>query len=252
VFTGMALLQTSYFSPTLVKNVGMNLIVPESIDGPYHVLFLLHGLSDDHSKWMRMTSVERYADGYPMIVVMPDGGRGFYQDGAASAKYGTALGKELPQLIKRWFPVHPRFAISGLSMGGYGSLRLGFEYSETFRSVWAFSGSSEFGMEGDYDRMESFPREFHNIVEVPAAGSRADLFKIAENATNPPAIGFDCGTEDWLIDSNRKFHAHLEKLGIPHEYREHPGGHDWTYWDAHIREAFEFHAKNLGFTGPNG
>jgi S-formylglutathione hydrolase FrmB len=107
-------------------------------------------------------------------------------------------------------------------------------------------------MEGDYDRMESFPREFHNIVEVPAAGSRADLFKIAENSTNPPAIGFDCGTEDWLIDSNRKFHAHLEKLGIPHEFREHPGGHDWTYWDAHIREAFEFHAKNLGFTGPNG
>ena len=248
----MALLQTSFFSPTLIKIVAMNLIVPESVDGPYHVLFLLHGLSDDHSKWMRMSSIERYADGYPLIVVMPDGGRNFYQDGVQSARYGTMIGQELPQLIRRWFPVKPEFAISGLSMGGYGSLRLAFDYPEVFRSVWAMSGALEFGTEGDYDRMESFPREFHHIIEVAESGSVADLFKIAERATNLPKIGFDCGTEDWLIESNRKFHVHLSSLNIPHEYREHAGGHDWAYWDTHIKDALEFHAKSLGFTGPNG
>ena len=59
------------------------------------------------------------------------------------------------------------------------------------------------------------------------------------------AMRIDCGASDFLLDQNRKFHAHLESLHIPHEYEEFPGVHEWDYWDAHIREALAFHAKNL-------
>ena len=95
----MALLDIKYFSPALGKNVEALAIVPETA-GPYHVLFLLHGLSDDHTIWQRRTSIERYVDGLPLIVVMPNGDRSFYCDAEDGPAYGTAIGEELPALIR--------------------------------------------------------------------------------------------------------------------------------------------------------
>ena len=57
--------------------------------------------------------------------------------------------------------------------------------------------------------------------------------------------GSTAGRRDFLLDQNRAFHAHLEKLQIPHEYQEFPGDHNWAYWDLHVREAIAFHVKNL-------
>jgi putative tributyrin esterase len=55
----------------------------------------------------------------------------------------------------------------------------------------------------------------------------------------------DCGVGDFLLDQNRAFHAHLDSLHIPHEYQEYQGSHDWAYWDTHVQEAINFHARNL-------
>jgi S-formylglutathione hydrolase FrmB len=56
----------------------------------------------------------------------------------------------------------------------------------------------------------------------------------------------DCGTEDSLLEYNRDLHQGLAEARVPHLYREFPGDHDWDYWDRHIREALDFHARNLG------
>ena len=76
-----------------------------------------------------------------------------------------------------------------------------------------------------------------------------DLFALAEQADRRvlPALRIDCGTEDGLLDVNRRFHAHLDVLGIPHEYEEFHGGHSWDYWDRHVQEALAFHARALAF-----
>jgi len=63
-----------------------------------------------------------------------------------------------------------------------------------------------------------------------------------------PAIRFDCGVEDGLIEDNRALHIHLEKLNISHEYDEYPGAHNWAYWDEHIQEAIQVHWRTLGKT----
>ncbi len=60
-----------------------------------------------------------------------------------------------------------------------------------------------------------------------------------------PAIRFDCGTEDFLLEENREFATHLKALGIPYEYEEYPGGHEFEYWDIHVQEAIEFHKEQL-------
>ena len=61
-----------------------------------------------------------------------------------------------------------------------------------------------------------------------------------------PALAFDCGVDDHLIDDSRRFHARLDALGVPHQYREHPGAHTWEYWDEHVREALAWHVRVLG------
>src|SRR5678810_442034 len=102
-----------YFSNALGKQTSANLILPSPhLEPPYHVMFLLHGLSDNHTMWSRRTSIERYVEDLPLIVVMPDGGRSFYLDPVVNGpKYGTAIGTELPALIKTYFKTTDRWAI---------------------------------------------------------------------------------------------------------------------------------------------
>lgn len=61
-----------------------------------------------------------------------------------------------------------------------------------------------------------------------------------------PVLSFDCGTEDELLEENRWLHSELDKLGLEHKYAEFDGGHEWDYWDLHVRDALEQHAKVLG------
>src|SRR5471030_3167488 len=142
----MPFLEFRYFSNALQKHTTANILLPSvDIKGPHHVMFLLHGLSDDHSIWCRRTSIERYVDGLPLIVVMPDGGRGFYSDAVQGFAYETAIAKELPQIIENTFQTELPWCATGLSMGGYGAAKLALKYPERFRSGHSHSGAVLFG-----------------------------------------------------------------------------------------------------------
>jgi S-formylglutathione hydrolase FrmB len=90
-------------------------------------------------------------------------------------------------------------------------------------------------------------RRFIRIFGADPSGGPNDLFSLAERIDRRllPALRLDCGTEDALLDSSRRFHQHLEALGIPHEYAEFPGGHTWSYWDQRVQEALRFHSSAL-------
>ena len=76
----MAFATIHYFSRSLRKASSFNIVFPEdpATPRPWAAFYLLHGLSDDNTIWARRTSIERYVEGLPMAVVMPDGGRGWY------------------------------------------------------------------------------------------------------------------------------------------------------------------------------
>src|SRR5258708_31961358 len=123
----MAIAHVNWFSETLAKMVGMNVILPEAGAGPFATFYLLHGLSDDYTAWQRRTRIEWYVRDLPLIVVMPDGGRGFYTDNAAGPAYATFMAEELPAFIERTFPAPTHRGgpfVGGLSMGRHGPLRL--------------------------------------------------------------------------------------------------------------------------------
>ena len=245
-----------YFSGALQVSTAANIILPSpDLKGPFHVMFLLHGLSDDHTIWSRRTSIERYVEGLPLIVVMPNGGRGFYCDAVQGFAYETALAEELPAIIEGYFPTKLPWCATGLSMGGYGAAKLALKYPERFKSGHSQSGALLFGrvtLEGPGSD-EAFRRdvepEFRRILgEIPLGGPN-DLVAIAQKqeASGRAALRIDCGTEDFLLEDNRKFRNHLREIGFEHEYEEFSGSHEWGYWDEHVQEAIAFHRKNLGF-----
>jgi S-formylglutathione hydrolase FrmB len=179
---------------------------------------------------------------------MPDGGRGFYVDALDGFAYETALAVELPRILQNYLPTTDRWCVTGLSMGGYGAVRFGLRYPERFASALSLSGALAFGHSTELpNRPEA--REFERLVGASPMGSDFDLLALAERLEphRRPALRFDCGTEDFLLESNRLFLNHLVQLGFPHEYEEFPGEHAWGYWDLHVREAIAFHRRHLGF-----
>ena len=238
-----------YFSQALLKHTQAEILLPgPEIKGPFHVMFLLHGLSDDQTIWMRRTSIERYVEGLPLIVVMPDGGRGWYSDAVEGYAYETALGRELPELIEKTFATKGPWCITGLSMGGYGALKLALRIPERFHSAVSHSGalhSAHWPPKGD----DGYVNEVRRIFGPNPEGGVNDLYALVGKLrpSKMPFIRIDCGVDDFLIESNRAYHAHLQELEIKHEYEEFPGAHTWEYWDTHVQEALEFHRNHLQF-----
>jgi S-formylglutathione hydrolase FrmB len=252
----MALCDVHWSSTILAKKVGMYVILPETGTPPFATYYLLHGLSDDYTVWLRRTRIEWYVRDLPLMVVMPDGFRGFYTDNAEGPAYAKYVAEELIQFVERNFPARAERqarCIGGLSMGGYGALRLALAYPHLFASAISHSGALMHGSRNE-PRPDGplSPAEFHRIFGRSPAGLEHDLLALAQQVkhseTRLPRMLIDCGTEDFLLDDNRTLHREFDRLGVPHEYREFPGAHTWDYWDEHVREALAFHADALRLT----
>jgi len=211
---------------------------------PIPTLYLLHGLSDDYTAWMRNTRIEQHARHYYMAVVMPAANRSFYMDMAHGAKYWSFVTEELPNVMEACFPLskvrNGRFA-AGLSMGGYGVMKMGLLKPERYTAIAALS--APLMMQEAYQQNEmdkSWFQEMNNIFgdENSLREGDGNLMRLAEriDAKNAPRIYASCGTADFLFEANEAFMAAFrEKLSI--HYTTQPGAdHKWEYWDAQIRE----------------
>lgn len=158
-------------------------------------------------------------------------------------RYEDLIVTDIADHVKRHFDVAGGpWAIGGLSMGGYGAMRPGLKYPERFASFWANSAA--------FDINDVAPAELvdEGTIEDANVFLHADRLKVS--GAPPPVISFDCGVDDELIRYNRDLDAHLTRIGLEHHYAEHPGGHTWNYWDAHVLEAIAQHARVLGIGIP--
>jgi S-formylglutathione hydrolase FrmB len=237
----MSVASIRFHSEALGKWTRYNVILPDKGDGPFPVLLQLHGLSDDEESWIERSNLVRHVADLPLVVVLPDGGTSGYVNWKSAERlhkhrYEDLLIRDIPAHLARHFNVGDGpWAIGGLSMGGYGAMRLGLKHPDRFASIYAHS--SAFHIHRAFDP---------SLAEDPEDG---DVFRHAEAVAareNRPVISFDCGTEDELLEYNRQFHEHLQSLNIDHYYAEFGGGHDWDYWDRHVREALVQHARVLG------
>ena len=251
----MALIKCSFYSETLGMSTEFNAILPQNTksqigmkgkenSGEAPVLYLLHGMSDDHTIWCRRTSIERYVSELGIAVIMPCAGRSFYRNCNPQMRYWDYLSEELPQLVRKFFHVSDRredtFA-AGLSMGGYGAFKLAFNHPERFAAAASFSGSFENRWLEDAN-----PVEYHYIF-----GNREDLKgteddlpgkakELAESGKPMPRLYQACGTEDFLYSVNVEYRDMLKNLGYDLTWNERPGVHCWDFWDVEIQTALKW------------
>ena len=249
----MALLHCDFFSDVLGLSCSMDVILPQrpvagdAAPERFPTLYLLHGLSDDHTIWQRRTSIERYVADLGLAVVMPAVGRSFYTDMTSGLRYWTFVSEELPALCRGLFPLSARRAdtfVAGLSMGGYGAFKLALRCPERFAAAASLSGALDMAslIETDPARGPEMQNVFGDLARL--RGSDNDLLHLAEvvarSAGPKPRLFQWCGTEDFLYPSNLAFRDHARRLGLDLAYSESPGGHDWSCWDARIQDVLRW------------
>lgn len=250
----MAFLELNFFSESLGTQQKVSVILPqESMQGVIgtenavksktrKTLYLLHGLSDNHTTWMRMTSIERYAQEQGLCVVMPFADKSFYCDMKYGGKYYMYIAKELPKLMESFFGLsskrEDRF-LAGNSMGGYGALKIALRESDSFSAVAALSAVSDIVGEKEMFRDE-FRSVFGDELEIPESEDLFVLAKRAEKTRQKPRVLMRVGTEDFLYDSNVKLRDFFQTLSFDYTYQETQGKHDWCFWEESIPYVMEW------------
>ncbi|GAB6992316.1 alpha/beta hydrolase [Paenibacillus pini] len=254
----MALIECRFNSEILGLNTSMTVILPErshsiglnssSFNGSHPTLFLLHGLTDDDSGWVRRTSIERYAAALGIAVVMPQAHHSFYTDMAYGNRYWTFISEELPQIARSFFPLsHAREDnfVAGLSMGGYGAMKLALRKPEHFIAAASLSGALHMSNAAFKEDWKRTPFRYDLVFgDQDITGTDQDLLwllKQCDQADGPkPMLYQCCGTEDFLYEDNQEFRKICAETNLQLTYVESPGGHDWTYWDAKIQDVLNW------------
>jgi len=232
----------AFHSSALDREMRYRILLPcvyKSASGRFPVLYLLHGLYGNYMNWDTRTNLERYAGRYEMIIVMPDAGDSWYTNSFTDSKdkFEDYIAKDLVAEIDGRFRTlgsrHAR-AIAGLSMGGYGALKIALRYPENF----AFAGSLSGALNAPLDLADRRPDFREQLLKVfGPVGSEArkdnNVFSMLQSppVNDLPYFYVACGTADTFLAVNREFAAQLSSRAATYEYHETPGAHAWDYWD---------------------
>ncbi|MBQ8474958.1 MAG: esterase family protein [Clostridia bacterium] len=245
----MAFIKLNFFSEALGMQTEVNVVIPQrsalgeigienkATAEKYKCLYLLHGLSDDHTIWMRRTSIERYASNYGICVVMPCGAKSFYSDMKYGMNYYTYIAKELPRVIRDFFNVSDKREdnfIAGLSMGGYGALKIALRECDSFCAGAGLSPCGDVKSIGFEAEMRPI---FGDELIVPDEDDLLWLADAKKDHPNKPRLFIGIGTNDFLYENVQCLRHKLTENGYDFTYREGPGAHEWGFWDEYIRHA---------------
>lgn len=256
-------------SAILGKEVEYSIYLPADYDTrKFPVLYLLHGFGDDETGWTQFGEVKHIADKQtekgemtPMIIAMPDGGVSWYVNSAdGKGKYEDFFINEFIPFIDANYKTRTekRYrAISGLSMGGFGTSIMAMKHPDLFSSAaplsagiftaeeimampdenWARALAIPYGKDlKGKDRISAHYLN-NSILDIVAKTSSDELKKVR--------YYIDCGDKDFLIKGNMALHAVLIDKKVPHEFRVRNGIHNWPYWRTALPEVFSFVSESF-------
>lgn len=240
-------------SRALGRRADMTLWCPDSVRGKHNVpiIILLHGVYSSHWAWAlkggaHRTAAKLLATGElpDCILAMPSDGLIGDGSGYVRSAFGNAeswIAHEVPLAVAAACdeagPDSPIF-IAGLSMGGFGALRLGAKYPDIFKAMSAHSAATHF------EQLTHITEESEDAYAVAAEDSSVLATMLARRDTLPP-FRFDCGESDSLFPANIALHKQLLDAQIPHEFTANDGGHDWPYWEKHLADSLRFFAARM-------
>ena len=260
----MALIQVNFLSQSLMRTVPMQVILPvdkmtfpgmpKREEKPFKTLYLLHGVFGNYTDWVSGTNIQRWAEDKNLAVVMPSGDNKFYVDQEKGEDhYGEFIGKELVELTRKMFPLSRKREdtfIGGLSMGGYGALRNGLKYHDTFGCIAALSSAL---IIDDIDKRtddtpifldsRSFAESIFGNLEETVKGDKNPKYlvkKLKEEGVDFPKIYMACGEKDSLLSANREMKKFLDENGVDAVLEEGPGSHEWAFWNRSIKRVLDW------------
>lgn len=260
----MAWIQMNLLSQKLMRTVPVNVILPVDKmifpgmtpreDKPYKTLYLLHGVFGNYTDWVMGTRIQRFAEENDLVVVMPSGDNAFWVDQPVTGNfYGGFVGKELVELTRKMFPLSRRREdtyIGGLSMGGFGAVRNGLKYSDTFGAIIGLSCALLVESFPDRTDEPSFFLERRDYAEAlfgqldgvleSDKNPKYLIKKLREEGKDIPSVYLACGDQDSLLNVNLEFAEFLKENGVDVKMEVGPGSHEWDFWDTYIHKAMEW------------
>lgn len=218
----------------------------------FPVLFLLHGMDGSPEDWLSKGDLAAYLTQHHLIAVLPDGADSYYTNSVFRSKdrYEDFIVQDLANDVEQHYRVLQKResrGIGGVSMGGYGAVKIAFRHSD--RYAFAAGVSSPL----DVTRWPFAPRRLGQSFRLlrifgPSGGSarRAnDVFLLARQTKLPPYVYLACGNGESLASANRQFDALLQRQRVTHEFHESGGGHSWDHWQRELPGLLNAAERNL-------
>lgn len=237
-------------SAALGREVTVVAVLPDAASEcrPAPLLLLLHGYGGDAFSWLKIrTGLPELVDRTGIALLCPDGGQSWYMDSPVdtTSRYESFLVGELIPYADAHLPVARdarHRAVAGLSMGGFGAMRLGLLHPDLFGAAGSMSGGLDirpFPGRWELDRLlgrqSESPENWERMTPINLI-AQLDPARV-------PALIIDCGYDDFIFEVNCAFHRELRRRGIPHDFCVRPGGHELSYWANAIDYQMLFFSK---------
>ncbi len=250
-------------SDILSREIPYGLYLPPSYDQTetdYPVVFFLHGANENEKRWSTRGGTDLMLDEMiaageigEFIVAIPSGENSFYTNSVSGERWEDMVTQEFIPMIEsenRALGTRKGRGISGVSMGGYGALKLALKNPELFGSVSAHSAmllddfeSTTIGPRLRQIYLSIFDQIFGISQDLGFWNENNPLGIAPEAALDGMKIYFDCGTEDeyGFYTGAEQLHDILDARGIDHEFHLYPGQHGWDYASQHTAASLRSH-----------
>lgn len=242
-------------SEKLVKPDTVLIFKPKaySVKQKHPLVYLLHGYSQNYSQWSGITNLQKLSDQYGFIIVTPDGFTTFYMDSPTKqhSRYEDFFFNELVPKVHRCFNIdRENIFISGLSMGGYGALRLFILHPHYFNTAGSTSGALEIDRES-FGKVSQHFWQNNRLVDDLGSILEGDWHRysisrlLRQNQPFKKPFVFDCGRQDILFPDSEKMKVLTDSLNIPATFISQPGDHNTEYWGKSIEYHFVYFKQHL-------
>ena len=251
----VTVVEDSVFASSINTTTKFYVILPEGYSqgtDSFPSVYLLHGYSGNYTNWVKLTGLLTYLENYHFIVVTPDAQNSWYSNSIVTQNmnYEDLIVKDLiPFIDHKYRTIRDRKdrAIAGLSMGGYGAAKFGLKYPDLFFFAGCLSPAIQYpaGLE---DSVLIARRSKASIQSAQAMFGKTripywdsnDIFILAHriDSTKAPFFYIGFGSQDGipgLITQSHQLADIFRQRGIPFEFHEAKGRHEWKVWDREIK-----------------
>jgi S-formylglutathione hydrolase FrmB len=244
---GVVMQDVTFYSQALHRAMQYRVFLPETTAKNLRVVYLLHGGGGTFRDWSNYSDVAQFA-GRDLLLVMPQGDYSYYTNAAARSqdRYEDYIVDDLAADVEGRFPARrdrAGRAIVGVSMGGFGAVKLALQHPDHYVFAAAMSPAIDVPRRRFTWKRFNQSRSFLEIFGAEGSDSRRnnDPFVLAQaaDAKSTPYLYLTCGRLEGLLAPNQEFDSLLERRGIAHEFHSVPGGHEWNQWATQLPAVFK-------------